>query len=134
MLIFSISYGICFSSSWIHTFWQYGHHEAWSRYSFTRTGAVLPKVRFNACALAGPYTAILFSILNKTFLGYFYPNKICFLVPSLINFRVELADTSAKAATLSLELHPYRCSAAEGSFQRLRAGRSLHSGFVFKIS
>mmetsp|Transcript_8526 Transcript_8526/g.22030 ORF Transcript_8526/g.22030 Transcript_8526/m.22030 type:complete len:392 (+) Transcript_8526:114-1289(+) len=31
MLISSTRYGTCFSSSCSHTFWQYGHHAAWSR-------------------------------------------------------------------------------------------------------
>ena len=31
MLIFSTRYGISFSSSSNHTFWQYGHHAAVSR-------------------------------------------------------------------------------------------------------
>ena len=41
MLIFETLNGIFFSSNKSHTFWQYGHHAALSRYNVTRTSSSL---------------------------------------------------------------------------------------------
>mmetsp|Transcript_24904 Transcript_24904/g.39982 ORF Transcript_24904/g.39982 Transcript_24904/m.39982 type:complete len:200 (-) Transcript_24904:66-665(-) len=56
MFIFSTRYGIFFSSSCIHIFWQYGHHAALSRYSSTRGSPVVPNLRTRACVDVGPFS------------------------------------------------------------------------------